>query len=109
MSQTKAFFSTPLKELNEEQVSEKYKDIPPHSITRTQIDEDSELISLLVSMGAHKSRGESRKMITGGGIYLNEERVSEPTYKLSASDFIGGKIMIVRVGKKRHYLVNLVD
>lgn len=60
---------------------------------------------ILVDLGLSKSKGQARKDITGGGFYINNERVDDPAYVLADSDFIGNEVMLLRKGKKNYGLV----
>lgn len=51
------------------------------------------LIDLLFSSNKYKSKGEIRRLIMGGAVKVNNERVSDLTYKLSGTE------MVVQVGK----------
>ncbi len=48
------------------------------------------------------SRGEARRLVQQGGVYINNERVSSIDASLSLNDIVDNKIAI-RIGKKKHY------
>jgi tyrosyl-tRNA synthetase len=58
----------------------------------------------LVKGGLAKSKNEARRAIEQGGIYLNEERVADPTRKLGPTDWIGLSVLL-RKGKKDHVVL----
>ena len=51
------------------------------------------------------SKGECRKMIQGGGVSLNKEKVTDIAATVTAEDLIAGKYLLVQKGKKNYYLV----
>lgn len=51
------------------------------------------------------SKGAARKDITAGGIYLNNERVSDVQAKLDPSHLLAGKFILLRKGKKTYHLL----
>ena len=51
------------------------------------------------------SKGECRKMVQGGGVSLNKEKVADPQRAVTADDLIAGKYLLVQKGKKNYYLV----
>ncbi len=53
---------------------------------------------LLAEAGVFASRGEARRMIAGGGVTINGERVSDPTF---VPEPIAGEWLDVRIGKRR--------
>jgi tyrosyl-tRNA synthetase len=58
------------------------------------------LTDLFVDSGLVQSRGEARRAFAEGGAYLNNERVDDPDQVPTASDFLGGKVLVLRRGKK---------
>ncbi|MDE7005397.1 MAG: tyrosine--tRNA ligase, partial [Alistipes sp.] len=51
------------------------------------------------------SKGECRKMVQGGGVALNKEKVADPMRPVVESDLIAGKYLLVQKGKKNYYLI----
>ena len=63
-------------------------------------------MELLAETGLCPSKGQSRKDITAGGIYVNDERVSDVAAQIKPSDLIGSKHVVLRKGKKTYHLVS---
>jgi len=63
-----------------------------------------DLPQMLVDLGLVKSKGQARKDILGGGIYINGERVEDGD-EIADPLFIGGELLIIRKGKKNYGLV----
>jgi tyrosyl-tRNA synthetase len=53
------------------------------------------------------SKGECRKMVQGGGVQLNKEKVADAMRSLSEGDLIAGKYLLVQRGKKNYYLITV--
>ena len=51
------------------------------------------------------SKGECRKMVQGGGVSLNKEKVADAMRPVTDADLIAGKYLLVQRGKKNYYLV----
>jgi tyrosyl-tRNA synthetase len=62
------------------------------------------LIEALVTSGLCPSKGQARKDLEGGGIYLNNIRETDPQRLISAKDLLFGKHLLLRKGK-RNYVV----
>jgi tyrosyl-tRNA synthetase len=60
---------------------------------------DAGLVPLLVGGGVFASNGEARRMIQGGGLTVNDERIAAPDAPVPAP--IAGEWFVVRVGKRR--------
>ncbi len=52
------------------------------------------------------SKGEARKMILGGGVSINKEKISDPNEKI-LSGLLQGKYLLVQKGKKNYYIVEI--
>lgn len=47
------------------------------------------------------------RLIKGGGVYLNNAKVSEELYVVKASDLIDGRLMLLAAGKKNKLLLRI--
>jgi tyrosyl-tRNA synthetase len=63
------------------------------------------LVDAIISAGLAKSKNEARRAIEQGGIYINEERVADAGRTLRADDWIGGRNLLLRKGKKEYALL----
>ena len=76
-------------------------------IPSTQIDSSSLLQGIGVfdafrESGLCKSNGEARRLMNQGGLYLNQEPLSDPDYRITKDDFREGSALL-RAGKKRYH------
>jgi len=63
------------------------------------------LPELLHEAGLAQSRGQARKDVKGGGVYVNGERVVDEQHKLTASDLMFEKYVLLRRGKRNYAVV----
>jgi tyrosyl-tRNA synthetase len=66
------------------------------------------LIDLLVHSGLATSRGQAKKDIEGGGIYLNNVRVADLARAAAATDLLFGKYLLLRKGKRTYAVISAV-
>ena len=59
------------------------------------------VVDLLVETGLAKSKGDARRTISEGGVYLNNVRVEDPEAEPRSSDLIDGAWLVLRKGKKQ--------
>jgi tyrosyl-tRNA synthetase len=83
------------------------KNVPGTTISKAEIEKNIRLVDLLVNTGLTASKGEGKRLIKQGGIYLNEERIDDFDRKVTLEDFKDGKLMI-RKGKKIFHKVELI-
>jgi tyrosyl-tRNA synthetase len=55
---------------------------------------------LLVATGLSKSKGEARRTLSEGGVYVNNVRVEGDDWVPAAGDFLHGKWLVLRRGKR---------
>ncbi len=67
------------------------------------------LTDLLVISGGCSSKGEAKRKIKEGGVYLNGMKISEEGKQISAEDILDGGYVQLRVGKKDFRLVKFID
>ena len=61
----------------------------------------------LASNAVTTSKGEAVRLIKGGGIYVNGQRVVDEKTRVSPSDAMHGRYFVVRKGKKDNFLVRV--
>ena len=93
-----------LKELNEEQLLQVMEGVPTVEIEKEKLNE-LDLISLLTETKILPSKGEAKKMLAGGGISVNKEKVDAGDEKINATQLLNGKYLLIQKGKKNYYLV----
>ena len=53
------------------------------------------------------SKGEMRKLVQGGGVSLNKEKLAQFDRPIEEADLIAGKYLLVQRGKKNYYLITV--
>ncbi len=64
------------------------------------------VVKLFADAGMVSSNGEARRLIQGGGAYLNDERVADCNRNITVSDFKDGRLLL-KAGKKNMKLAVL--
>jgi tyrosyl-tRNA synthetase len=64
------------------------------------VGDDAKLVNVLADANMEKSRGAARRLMQGGAVRVNGEKVTDVDYVLSAEDLSGDGV-VVRLGKKR--------
>ncbi len=68
-------------------------------------DTDVALVDLVVRAGLAKSKSEARRSIEQGGIYANQRRIDDVARTVASEDWIGGRNLLLRKGKKEYALL----
>jgi tyrosyl-tRNA synthetase len=63
------------------------------------------LVDLVARSGLAKSKSEARRSIEQGGIYVNQQRIDDVARTIASGDWIGGRNLLLRKGKKEYALL----
>ena len=98
--------SEALRKLDEQTLLQVFEGVPQFSIARSQL--GMPFIELCATATQiFPSKGECRKMVQGGGVSLNKEKVADAMQEVTESDLIADRYLLVQRGKKNYYLVTV--
>jgi tyrosyl-tRNA synthetase len=81
-------------------------EVPTKSLERTRLEGPGlPLVDLLVQSGLCPSKGQARKDVEGGGIYVNNLRVAEPGRTVGTGELQFGKYLLLRKGKRTYTVI----
>ena len=84
--------------------------VPQFEVPRSAINEGVKLADLLTETApVFPSKGEMRKMVQGGGVSINKEKISDPYAPVSADMLLNDKYILVQRGKKNYFLLHVTD
>jgi tyrosyl-tRNA synthetase len=63
------------------------------------------VIDVAAACGLCKSKSEVRRLITDGGFYVNNIRITDLTAKVRGDMLVDGRVMVMRAGRKNFCLV----
>ncbi|MDE3003706.1 MAG: tyrosine--tRNA ligase [Gemmatimonadota bacterium] len=105
---TKALFGGDIEGLSADEIADVFADVPSSELVREDLQGGGKLvIDLLLESGLASSRGDARRSIEGGGVYVNSVRVQGIDVTVSTEEAIEGRFLLLRKGKKRYHLVAL--
>jgi tyrosyl-tRNA synthetase len=73
-----------------------------------KISDNIDIISFLAESTILPSKGEARKLVQGGGISVNRNKVSDISLKIDRSFLLHEKYILVQKGKRNYYLVKAI-
>jgi len=95
-----------LNDMSHQAVLDVFDGVPQFQISTEQLASGINVLDLLaVSTAVFSSKGEARKMIQGGGVAINKNKVGDADLKLDSGHLINGRYLIVQRGKKNYYLI----
>ncbi len=77
-------------------------EVPTKETARADLGAGKPLVELLVEAGLCPSKGQARKDVEGGGVYLNNAREVNPLRAVQTADLLFGKHLLLRKGKRNY-------
>ncbi|MCX8064990.1 MAG: tyrosine--tRNA ligase [Candidatus Hydrogenedentes bacterium] len=102
---SEAMFGGDLKDLDISVLEDVFSDVPNYEFPKDVVGKELQLLDLLVKAGFIQSKGEGKRLVKNGGLYINNERVEDELLKLSGNMLLSGKLLIIRIGKKDYKLI----
>jgi tyrosyl-tRNA synthetase len=85
-----------------------FGDVPSTEIAAREIEGDGVgVVDLVARVQLAASRGDARRLVQSGGIYVNNRRVGDPQARLTVADAIGGRVLLLRKGAKQTHLIRI--
>jgi tyrosyl-tRNA synthetase len=102
-------FGGNLEGLGARDIADIFADVPSSELAASALqDGGASVADLVADSGLATSRGQARRDVQGGGIYLNNRRVDDAAQLATLADAIEGQFLLLRKGKKRYHLIRVV-
>ena len=95
-----------LKTIDEQTFLQVFEGVPQYKVSAEELAGGVDFLSLCAEKcNIFPSKGELRKLIQGGGVSMNKEKVADPYMVVNADNLIAGKYLLVQKGKKNNYII----
>jgi tyrosyl-tRNA synthetase len=101
-------FGEDLSTLPADDVLSVFDDVPSSTLSAERLGGDGVAVTeLLAASGLAASKGEATRLIRGGGVYVNNCRVTDERARLQLSQAIDGRLFVLRKGAKQNHVVKI--
>lgn len=94
-----------LLKLDEATLLNVFEGVPQFEVSKDQLSGAKAVDLFVETTQCFASKGEMRKLVQGGGVSLNKEKLEAFDRILTTDDLIDGKYLLVQRGKKNYYLI----
>jgi tyrosyl-tRNA synthetase len=94
--------------LSAAEIKDIFDDVPSSNFALSELEKGVNITEFMALNQITSSKGEAKRLIESGGVYLNNKKVSETNMNVSKDFSIDDKYIVVRKGKKNYYLVDLI-
>lgn len=103
---SKILFGGEMGSQTDSSLGEIFADVPSSQEQKDRLQgEGYWIVEALQAAGLVGSGGEARRAIKDGGVYLNNERVTDDQYRLTLDDLASETVLILRKGKRNYALL----
>ncbi len=98
-----------LKKMNESTFLSVFEGVPAFDIDRNLLVTGVTFTALCAEHSqVFSSKGELRRMVQGGGVSLNKEKIDDPDTLIVQNQLLNDKYLLIQRGKKNYYLIRAV-
>lgn len=102
-------FGGELDGLDANDIRDIFADVPSSELPKSTLEGNGRsVIDLLVDSGLASSKGDARRSIKGGGLYLNNQRITDAGQTVTLNQTIDGQFLVLRKGRKKYHLVRVL-
>lgn len=102
--------SETLKKLDEDTFLAIFEGVPTFEVQAADLTSPVNVVDLLAEKTkVFPSKGEMRRLIQGGGISINKEKLESAEANISLADFLDNKYLLVQKGKKSYSIVRIAQ
>lgn len=96
-----------LQKLDEATFLDVFNGVPHYTVSKDLLGSTAVDFFTQEGMEIFPSKGELRKLVKGGGVSLNKEKLTAFDQVVTAEDLIDGKYLLVQRGKKNYFLITV--
>jgi tyrosyl-tRNA synthetase len=99
------FGDEPFVGMEDRVLADAFAEAPTAELARARLDDRIGLLDLLREGGAAASNGEARRLVEQGAVRVNNAPATDPAATVGPDDLASETTIVLRVGKKRYFLV----
>jgi len=101
-----ALFTDRVSSLSAAQIEQVLNGVPSSSLAMAA--SGLSVTEFLTAAAVTKSKSEAQRLIKGGGVSLNDQRITDEKTAIVPAQAIEGKLFVVRKGKREYFIVRLL-
>ncbi|NBV12667.1 MAG: tyrosine--tRNA ligase [Sphingobacteriia bacterium] len=95
--------------LKEPWFDEVRKTVPGAQVERALFSSGVSVAQLLTDIQVFPSKAELKRMVQGGGLKINEQKIENPDQILTLQDLIEDEFLLIQKGKKNYFVVEVIN
>ena len=92
--------------MDEETFLSVFEGVPQFEVSKNDLSNGIKASDLLATnTNIFSSKGEMRKLVQGGGVSINKEKITEADVVINSENLLNNKYILIQRGKKNYYLI----
>ena len=104
---SEALFGAAIEGLHAGELSAVFAHVPSFELARDRV-EGAAVVDVAVASGLCASKGEARRLVQSGGLYVNNRRVAGIDARIGQGDIVDERLVVLRSGKRTYRLVRVL-
>lgn len=106
---SKVLFGAQIDDLEPAEILEIFQEVPSSEHSREAFAGVGKPLVELLAESLGVSKGAARRLVREGGAYLNNHRCGDESAQITEDDFLGGRVLVLRKGRKQYHVVQLME
>jgi len=102
-------FGKEITDVSDEVLEAVFKDVPSTELPQQVLESGISMVDVMVQCGLSKGKSAARRLISGGGVYLNNNRVTDVDCVITRESLASDHITVLRTGKRNYHLLKFVS
>jgi tyrosyl-tRNA synthetase len=107
---SEVLFGKEISGLGVQEILDIFADVPSTELEKSKLEGNGfTIVDALVVSGLAPSKGEAKRLVQGGGVCINNRRVSDARQTISGSELIDGQVLVLRKGAKHYHVIKVIQ
>ncbi len=107
---SEVLFGKEISGLGVQEILDIFADVPSTELEQSKLEGNGfTIVDALVVSGLAPSKGEAKRLVQGGGVCINNRRVSDARQTISGSELIDGQVLVLRKGAKHYHVIKVIQ
>lgn len=106
---SQVLFGQEISDVSDEMLEGIFRDVPSTELPWESVESGIPIVDAMVQCGISKGRSAARRLINGGGMYLNNNRVTNTDHVITRESLASAHIAVLRTGKRNYHLLKFAS
>jgi len=101
-------FGQEISDMSDEVLENIFRDVPSTELSTEALESGISIVDVMVKCNISNGKSSARRLISSGGVYLNNKRVEDAEFVIKKDSLASAHIAVLRTGKKNYHLLRFI-